>query len=67
MAQQVDVLIWQAQDTPADSGTVPVGRGSLQAILRLAELGLAHADQVTVTEAKQAIEQIRAILAAGTK
>jgi hypothetical protein len=65
VARQVDVLIWQARGTPADHGTIPVSRGSLTAILRLAELGLVHADEAVMADAQEAIEQIRAVLADG--
>jgi integrase len=65
VAGQVDVLIWQARGTAADDSTLPVSRGSLTAILRLAELGLVHADQAVMADAQEAIEQIRAALAGG--
>jgi integrase len=65
VARQVDVLIWQARGTAADDGTIPVSRGSLTAILRLAELGLVHADEAVMADAQEAIEQIRAVLADG--
>jgi hypothetical protein len=59
----VDVLIWQARGKAADNSTIPVSRGSLTAILRLAELGLVHADETVMADAQEAIEQIRAALA----
>lgn len=65
VAGQVDVLIWQARGTAADDSTIPVSRGSLTAILRLAELGLVHAEQAVMADAQEAIEQIRAVLAGG--
>jgi integrase len=65
VARQVDVLIWQARDSSAGEGTVPVSRVSLTAILRLAELGLVHADEAVMADAQEAIEQIRAVLADG--
>jgi hypothetical protein len=34
---------------------------------RLAELGLAHADQAVMAEAQRAVEQIRAVLADGAE
>jgi hypothetical protein len=67
VARQVDVLIWQARDSATGEETVPVSRGSLTAILRLAELGLVHADEAVMADAQQAIEQIRAVLAAGSE
>jgi integrase len=67
VARQVDVLIWQARDSATGEETVPVSRGSLTAILRLAELGLVHADEAVMANAQQAIEQIRAVLAAGSE
>jgi integrase len=67
VAGQVDALIWQARDATAGEGTVPVSRSSLTAILRLAELGLVHADQAVMADAHRAIEQIREALAGGTK
>lgn len=63
VAGQVDVLIWQARDTATGEATVPVSRGSLTALLRLAELGLVHADEAVMADAQEAIEQIRAVLA----
>ncbi len=65
VARQVDVLIWQARDSSTGEGTVPVSRVSLTAILRLAELGLVHADEAVMADAQEAIEQIRAVLADG--
>ena len=65
VAGQVDVLIWQAHGTAADDSTIPVSQGSLTAILRLAELGLVHADQAVMADAQEAIEQIHAALAGG--
>jgi integrase len=65
VARQVDGLIWQARGTAADDGTIPVSRASLAAILRLAELGLVHADEAVMADAQEAIEQIRAVLADG--
>jgi len=44
---------------------VPVSRGSLAAVLNLAELGLAQADQAAVPNALTAVEQVRALLARG--
>jgi hypothetical protein len=67
VAGQVDALIWQARDTTTGEGTVPVSRRSLTAILRLAELGLVHADQAVMANAQRAIEQIRAVLAGGAE
>jgi integrase len=67
VARQVDVLIWQARETATGEDTVPVSRGSLTAILRLAELGLVHADETVMADAQEAIEQIRAVLAAGAE
>jgi hypothetical protein len=67
VARQVDSLIWQARDTAVGEGTVPVSRDSLTAILRLAELGLVHADQVVMADAQRAIEQIRAVLGGGAE
>jgi hypothetical protein len=64
VARQVDGLIWQAPGTAADDSTIPVSRASLTAILRLAELGLVHAEEAVMTDAQEAIEQIRAVLAA---
>ena len=46
---------------------MPVSRSSLTAILRLAELGLVHADHAVMADAQRAIEQIRAVLASGTE
>jgi integrase len=65
VARQVDVLIWQARDSSTGEGTVPVSRVCLTAILRLAELGLVHADEAVMADAQEAIEQIRAVLADG--
>jgi integrase len=65
VARQVDSLIWQAADTETGESTVPVSRGSLTAILRLAELGLVPADQAVMADAQRAVEQIRAVLAGG--
>jgi integrase len=65
VARQVDALIWQARDAPIGEGTVPVSRSSLTAILRLAELGLVHADQAVMADAQRAIEGIRAVLDGG--
>lgn|GEM_PF-1905440 len=65
VARQVDVLIWQARNTATGEGTVPVSRSSLTAILRLAELGLVHADEAVMADAQEAIERIRAVLADG--
>jgi len=67
VARQVDSLIWQARDTATGEGIVPVSRSSLTAILRLAEVGLVHADQAVMADAQRAIEQIRAALARGTE
>jgi hypothetical protein len=47
----------------ADAAIVTVSRGSLVAILRLAELGLAHGDRTAVAGSRDAIEHIRAVLA----
>jgi Phage integrase family len=63
VARQVDVLIWQARGTAAEDSAIPVSRDSLTAILRLAELGLIHADEAVMADAQEAIEQIRAVLA----
>jgi integrase len=67
VAMQVDALIWQARDAATGEDTVPVSCGSLAAILRLAELGLVHADEAVMADAQEAIEQIRAVLAAGAE
>jgi hypothetical protein len=67
VARQVDSLIWQARDAAIGGGTVPVSRSSLTAILRLAELGLVDADQAVMADAQRAIEEIRAVLAAGAE
>jgi integrase len=67
VAMQVDSLIWQARDAATGEDTVPVSRASMAAILRLAELGLVHADEVVMADAQEAIEQIRAVLAAGAE
>ncbi len=63
VARQVDGLIWQAVSTAAHDSTIPVSRDSLAAILRLAELGLAHADEAVMAEVQEAMEEIRAVLA----
>ncbi|MGE5131276.1 MAG: hypothetical protein ACM32E_00005, partial [Gemmatimonadota bacterium] len=63
VARQVDGLIWQAVSTAGDDSTIPVSRDSLAAILRLAELGLVHADDAVMAEAQEAMEEIRAVLA----
>jgi hypothetical protein len=63
VARQVDVLIWQASGAAVDDGTIPVSRDSLTAILRLAELGLVHADEAVMADPREAIEQIRTVLA----
>jgi integrase len=63
VARQVDGLIWQARGDAADATTVPVNRGSLAAILRLAELGLARGDRTVTTDEREAIEHIRTVLA----
>ena len=63
VARQVDGLIWQAVSTAADDSTIPVSRDSLTAILRLAELGLVHADEAVMADAQEAMEEIRAVLA----
>ena len=47
----------------ADGATVPVSHGSLAAILRLAELGLAHGDRTVTADEREAFEHIRTILA----
>ena len=60
VARQVDSLIWQARGAVTSESIVPVRRSSLTAILRLAELGLIHADQAVMADAQRAIEQIRA-------
>jgi integrase len=65
VARQVDTLIWQDRDAGSAS-TVPVDRGVLASILRLAELGLAHADKSVTADAKEAVELVREALAAGT-
>lgn len=65
VARQVDGLIWQASGAAADNSTIPVSRDSLTAILRLAELGLVHADEAVMADAQEAMEEIRAVLAGG--
>lgn len=62
VARQVDGLIWQAPGAATDAAIVTVSRGSLVAILRLAELGLAHGDSTAVAGSRDAIEHIRAVL-----
>jgi integrase len=62
VARRVDSLIWQARETDIGEGIVPVSRDSLSALLRLAEFGLAHADQAVIAGALQAMDHIRAAL-----
>jgi hypothetical protein len=62
----VDDLIWQARGE-ADHGddgdrTVQVDRDALALILRLAELGLAHDEEVDRIESRAVIEQVRTAL-----
>ena len=65
VAQQVDDLIWQARGE-ADHGdsdrTVQVDRDALAMILRLAELGLAHDEEVDRIESRAVIQQARTAL-----
>jgi hypothetical protein len=61
VARQVDDLIWQARGEadPGDSDrTVQVDRDVLAMILRLAELGLAHDEEVDRIESRTVIEQV---------
>lgn len=61
----VDDIIWQARGRAGgDESTVPVGRQSLAAILRLAELGLPHGDENAMSAAREAIDHIRVALGA---
>ncbi len=65
VARQVDDLLWQARGE-ADHGdsdrTVQVDRDALAMILRLAELGLAHDEEVDRIESRAVIEQARTAL-----
>jgi Phage integrase family len=72
VARQVDNLIWRVRvgavtaDVGAPGeGAVPIDRVSLAVILNLAEVGLAHADQATIANARAAVEEIRALLTNG--
>jgi hypothetical protein len=55
-------------DAPYESGgaagetIVPIDRRALATILKLAEFGLAHADQATSASTRPAVEQVRALL-----
>ena len=67
VARQVDDLIWQARGRGASSAAgnedaVPVDRGVLAAILRLAEVGLAHCEPAEMAAAGEAVEFLRAAL-----
>ncbi len=62
VARQVDALIWQARE---GDDSVTVDRASLTTAIRLAELGLAHADKAEVVGGLDAIEQIRRALTRG--
>jgi integrase len=62
VARQVDGLIWQARDEGDAGGIVTVRRDVLAAILPLAEVGLAHSDVMTLTDAHEAVAQLRAVL-----
>jgi hypothetical protein len=53
----------QVRRAVADAATVPVNRGSLAALLRLAELGLAHDDSPVTADAREALDHIRMVLA----
>jgi hypothetical protein len=61
VARQVDDLIWRPRG--ADAATVPVNRGSLAALLRLAELGVAQTDSTVTADTRAALDHIRRVLA----
>ena len=66
VARQVDALIWQARGGEGvDDDSVAIDRASLATIMRLAELGLTHADSAEVTGGLDAVEQIRSVLTEG--
>lgn len=65
VARQVDDLIWQAHgeaELGHSNRTVQVDRDALAIILRLAELGLAHDEEVDRIESRTVIEQVRTAL-----